>query len=83
MEQKIQKKIITRLEAEGWYVVKLSKTNKNGIPDLLAIKKEQTMFIEVKQPNGKLSEIQKFRIDELRKQGITVKIWCDYECDFV
>ena len=37
-EQAIQKKRIKQLEAEGYYVLKLIKTNKNGIPDLVAFK---------------------------------------------
>ena len=36
-EQQIQAKRIKELEAEGYYVIKLVKTNKNGIPDLIAI----------------------------------------------
>ena len=36
-EQQIQSKRIKQLEAEGYYVLKLVKTNKNGIPDILAI----------------------------------------------
>lgn len=40
------------------------------------------MFIEVKQPNGKLSELQKLRIDELIKQGFKVNVWTDYGTDF-
>ena len=70
IQQNYQKKIITRLEKEGYYVIKLIKTNKNGIPDLLVIKENETFFVEVKQPNGILSEIQKFRIEELRQKGI-------------
>ena len=36
-EQQIQTKRIKQLESEGYYVIKLVKTNKNGIPDLIAI----------------------------------------------
>jgi hypothetical protein len=36
-EQQIQYKKIKELESEGYYVLKLTKTNKNGIPDLLAL----------------------------------------------
>ena len=36
-EQAIQSKLIKKLESEGYYVIKLIKTNKNGIPDLIAI----------------------------------------------
>ena len=69
-EQKIQTKIIKKLEAEGFYVLKLIKTNKNGIPDLLAIKNNECLFIEVKREDGKLSEVQKYRLNELKEKGI-------------
>lgn len=82
LESIIQKKIIDRLTKEGWYVIKLIKTNKNGIPDLLALKDGVSWFIEVKQPKGVLSEIQKFRIQELREKGFKVSIWTDYGIDF-
>ena len=59
-EQQIQSKRIKQLESEGYYVIKLIKTNKNGIPDLLAIAPEaQVLFSEIKTPKGKTSELQK------------------------
>lgn len=83
MESKIQQKIIKKLEAEGYFVLKLIRTNKNGIMDLLAVDKNNVAtFIEVKQPKGVLSQIQKYRIEEMRAKGLNVKIWQDYECDF-
>jgi len=69
-EQDYQKKISDKLEKEGWYVIKLIKTNKNGIPDLIAIKEDKTIFIECKTLKGKLSKIQEFRLDELKAKGI-------------
>ena len=48
-EQKVQANKIKELEAEGYYVLKLIKTNKNGIPDLLALHPERKiLFVEVK-----------------------------------
>ena len=82
LEQKIQSKIIKKLEQDGYFVLKLIRTNVNGIPDLIAIKENETFFVEVKRPDGKLSELQKLRIENLRKKGINVKIWQDYETDF-
>jgi Holliday junction resolvase len=81
-EQQIQSKIIKKLEADGYYVLKLIKTNKNGIPDLLAVKENECIFIEVKRPDGRLSELQKVRIEELKSRNINVKIWQEYECNF-
>lgn len=69
LESVIQSQIIKQAEAQGYYVIKLIKTNKNGIPDLLCIKGGRCTFIEVKSAKGKLSEIQKYRIEELNKFG--------------
>ena len=82
LEQAIQKKIITQLEKQGYFVLKLIKCNKNGYPDLIAVKENETIFIEVKKNDGILSELQKVRIKELRSRGINVKIWTGYEQDF-
>ena len=81
-EQQIQTKIIKKLEKEGYYVIKLIKTNVNGIPDLIAVKENETIFIEVKRPDGVLSELQKVRIKELRNRNIKVKILCGVEQEF-
>ena len=71
MEQKIQAKIIKELEEQGYYVIKLIKTNKNGIPDLIAIPKDSdVLFVEVKGPKGKLSKLQEYRHKELKSYGI-------------
>ena len=67
-EQQIQTKKIKELEAQGYYVLKLMKTNKNGIPDLLAIpRNSDVLFVEVKTPIGKLSKLQEFRMNELNE----------------
>ena len=69
-EGKIQKKIIAKLTEQGYYVINLIKTNKNGIPDLIALKDgEVPLFVEVKTKTGRLSELQKFRIEELKNKG--------------
>ena len=71
-EQQIQYKRIKELEAEGYYVIKLIKTNKNGIPDLIAIPpNSNVIFSEVKRPNGKLSKLQEYRLKELESYGRT------------
>jgi len=67
-ESQIQKKIIDNFTDRGFLVVKLMKTNTNGIPDLMVLKDGVCKFIEVKKPNGKISELQKYRIKQLRKQ---------------
>lgn len=70
----MQSKIIKELENKGYYLIKLIKTNKNGIPDLLALKENEIYFIEVKRKDGKLSKIQEYRIRELNNNGFKVDI---------
>jgi len=75
-EQQIQSKRIKELEAEGYYVIKLVKTNKNGIPDLVAIPKDsEVLFSEVKTPKGKVSKLQEYRLKELKNHGCRTEIY--------
>ena len=75
-EQKIQFKKIKELEQKGYYVIKLTTTNKNGIPDLIAIpQNSDVLFIEVKKLGGKLSKLQEYRIKELTQHGIKTEIY--------
>jgi Holliday junction resolvase len=68
-ESQIQSKVITELERKGYYVIKLIQTNKNGIPDLMAIKDGKVVFIEVKVPGKKPKVLQAYRHAELKKYG--------------
>jgi Holliday junction resolvase len=70
MASKLQTKIINQYKSQGWYVINLIKTNKTGIPDLLCLKDgEKPLFIECKEYNDKLSEIQEWRLKELTDLG--------------
>ena len=71
MASKYQTRIIKEYENNGWMVINLIKTNKNGIPDLLCIKEgERPIFIECKEWNDTLKPLQKFRIKELLNYGV-------------
>jgi Holliday junction resolvase len=75
-EQQIQAKKIKELEALGYYVIKLINTNKNGIPDLIAIPpNSDVLFVEVKTATGKVSKLQEYRHKELTEKGIKVEIF--------
>ena len=75
-EQQIQSKNIKELESQGYYVIKLINTNKNGIPDLVAIPPNaDILFVEGKKPDGKLSKLQEFRKKELESHGIRVEVF--------
>ena len=69
MASKYQTEIIKEYKSKGhivWNVIKLSDS---GYPDLAIFKDGKTIFIEVKEENDNLKELQKFRIDELINQG--------------
>ena len=76
-EQQIQSAIMVKLRAAGWYVNKLILTTHPGIPDLIAHKEGRTMYIEVKRPGQKPTELQWHRITELGKYGVKVMVCCD------
>ena len=78
LESKIQAKIIKRFTDAGYLVIKLIKTSKNGIPDLMALKDGKVLFVEVKRPLlGKLSKVQEYRIKELKEYGFETLILTD------
>ena len=63
------------MEAQGYYVIKLKMTNKNGIPDLIAIPPNSDVeFIEVKKKGGRISKLQEYRIEELEEHGVKVTV---------
>jgi hypothetical protein len=75
-EQQIQSKKIQQLEGLGYYVLKLIKTNKNGIPDILALHPVLGVkFYEIKTAKGRVSKLQQYRIDELKKYGFATEIY--------
>ena len=83
-EQYYQKKISDNLSRKGWFVTNLIKTNRNGIPDLLALKHgERPHYIECKTPTGKLSTIQEYMLNLLSSlnfscsvsYGMEIKEW--------
>jgi Holliday junction resolvase len=61
--------IIKEWERKGYMVVNLIKTSTNGICDLMCLKDGEAIFIECKQGNDFVKPLQKYRIDQLRKNG--------------
>lgn len=73
-ESAIQAAIIGRYERNGYSVVKIGLCNKQGFPDLMALKEGKVLFIEVKRPGQKPRPLQEYRHKELREQGFEVLI---------
>ena len=76
-EQQIQTAIMSKLRAAGWYVNKLIVTSLVGVPDVIAHKDGRTMYIEVKRPGQKPTDLQEHRMQELGKYGVKVMVCSD------
>ena len=71
LESTIQREIVLYLERCGWYVIKILQCNKNGTPDLMAIRESKTIFVECKRKGQKARPLQAYRIQELINHGVT------------
>jgi len=69
MASKHQAKVKKKYENEGWIVINTIKLSVSGYPDLFCFKDGKTIFIECKEGGDTLKPLQRFRIDELIKQG--------------
>ncbi len=69
MASNFQNQVKKVMEKEGYKVVSVIKLSKNGYPDLLCMKDGISVWIECKEKNDTLKPLQKYRIDELIKNG--------------
>ena len=72
-ESILQSKVIRHFELLGWYVVKIIQCNKNGMPDLMLLRDGKTFFIECKAEKGRLTQLQKYRHEQLQELGFEVR----------
>ena len=71
-EKNFENKIKTFLRTKQCWFIKYwagSKFTKDGIPDILACVNGYFVAIEVKAPNGKPSELQKYHIKKINDAG--------------
>ena len=66
---KQQAKLIKQWQNKGYFVINLITVTPIGLPDLIAIKPDEVIFIESKEVWDKLSALQKVRISMLKKLG--------------
>ena len=81
-EQDIQTKIMRHFEKKGYFCINLTITNVKGIPDLVALKPDDVIFIEVKKKTGVVSGMQKYIIKKLKKLGFKCYVWTDVNENF-
>jgi hypothetical protein len=70
MASKFQTKQIKFYESKGYFVINLTRTNKNGISDLLCLKEgEKPLFVECKESTDTIKPLQLYRGKEVEKYG--------------
>ena len=74
MASKQQSKLIKLWKDKGYFVINLVKVMPSGLPDLIALKPNEVVFIESKEVWDRLSVLQKVRIKMLTNIGFTVYV---------
>jgi Holliday junction resolvase len=74
MASKQQTKLIKHWKAKGYFVINLVKITPSGLPDLIALKPNEVIFIESKEKWDKLSPLQIAKIEILKKLNFKVYV---------
>ncbi len=87
LESKVQRNLIDHLNDLGWAVLRLhpselhipgkKKVMKNGLPDILAFKKGQLVFIEVKRKGKTFEPLQYIFAKALKRFGVKSLVYRD------
>lgn len=79
-EKAIEKYLARRVKECYGLCVKLQCTGINGIPDRIILKQNgEAVFVEMKAPMGRLSEVQKIRIQQLRDMNFRVYVLYNFD----
>jgi len=74
MASKKQTKLIKHWRSLGYFVINLVKITPTGLPDLVALKPNEVIFIESKEKWDKLSPLQIAKIEILKKLKFKVYV---------
>jgi Holliday junction resolvase len=74
MASKQQTKLIKHWRSLGYFVINLVKITPSGLPDLIALKPNEVIFIESKEKWDKLSALQIAKIEILKKLKFKVYV---------
>lgn len=74
LERTLQRKITLLCKKHAILTRKLDATNHRGWPDLIAIKGGVVVFLEIKTPTGRVSELQQVTHRELAAHGAVVEV---------
>lgn len=74
-ESTIEARLVREIRKRGGLCYKFTSPGSPGVPDRIVILPGGvTVYIELKTEIGRLANIQKWQIEELRKRGATVRV---------
>ncbi len=74
-ESEIEARLVRGIREVGGLCYKFVSPGNPGVPDRLAVLPEgQIIFVELKTEVGRLANIQKWQIAEMRKRGADVRV---------
>jgi len=72
LESSVQAEIIRKLEALGHFTVRISRSNRSGIPDIIVCLRPIGQFLAIeckRESGGKVSALQARSIAQIREAG--------------
>ena len=75
-EAEIEGRLVRGVKEAGGLCYKFVSPGNPGVPDrLILLPGGRILFVELKTPGGKLSNIQSWRIQEMRERDADVRVW--------
>ena len=76
LEKDVESYLKRKVKSHGGLAYKFVSPGQRGVPDQLIIYKGQTIFAEIKKPDGALRATQKVQIRKMQQHGASVfVIW--------
>lgn len=74
-ESTLEARLVRGVRKRGGLCYKFTSPGSPGVPDrIVVLPGGVTVYVELKTEIGRLANIQKWQIDELRKRGATVRV---------
>lgn len=75
LEKDIERRMVQMIKKRGGLCYKFVSPNNPGVPDRIVITPDgRVIFVELKTEIGRLANIQKWQLDEMRKRGADVRV---------
>lgn len=75
LEKEIERRMVKTVRERGGLCYKFVSPNNPGVPDRIIITPDgRVIFVELKTEVGRLANIQKWQLDEMRKRGADVRV---------